>query len=1010
MLEGSVVDVQGGSLNESTVKIREILTGATRTLHAGAAGLYHARGLTPGTYELEVSRDSFQTAIRRDVGVAAGQVVRADFVLQVGLETQVVEVRGQPPLVGTNASDWGGSIHRGQLEDLPLAGRDIFDLVNQEAGANVAINSAAELSTGIGLQISVNGNRPNQNSFRLDGIYINDATNSAPASSAGRLLGVEGLRELRLVTSPFSAEHGRAGGAMMTAVTRNGTNDLHGSGYWLFRNERLDARNFFDAPDQPQPPLRRNQFGGSIGGPLKHDRIFFFLNYEGIRENISQTLRTTSITATAREGIVPGPDGPQTILVADSVKPYLELFPLPNGRDFGDGTGEFSATGTTDNHEDFFSGRVDLLWNDSLRTSARYTLNNADSSGPDPFLVWTLVGDSRFQFIHTDTQWTPSSNFVHNFRAGFSRVRNDQSAALQDGIPSEDLAFIGGRSLGTLQVTGLSIFGITQVRIRPRIHITNDYQFNYEAAYIQGSQTFRFGTGIDRIQFNQRADISFNGRYQFTSLENFLRGSSRLADLMAVGSDTIRGWRQTQFYAFVQDEVRLAPGLSLSLGLRYETYTSPSEVNGKVANVRDPLNDRATTVGEPFFENPSATNFAPRIALAWDVDGSGRTVLRAGTGIFYDLLGAREAVIAGTRLTPFFNRVFLFRPDFPDLGRAAADAPKSKSLDTFQFRPEQPYVLQAQLELQRQLDAKTVLSVGYRGSRGVHLVGQLGDANLGTPQVQEDGRLFFAADAPLLNPNFTRIGLRGTFFDSNYHSLQAAVRRRLSRGVRAGAAYTWGKLIDNSSSAIFTDFAQSDATPNPFQLGSQRGPGDFDIRHAFTANFSWSLPEHSAGAADWLANGWALHGLVQAQTGFAFSPFVGFDRARLQSNFGDLGQRPDLARVGGDTILGDPERYFDPMAFSLPRAGFYGNLGRNALPGPGLFNMNFAVHKRLFQNETQSLRLRVEMFNLTNHPNFSLPSALSLFNSSGSRVASAGRISNTATPAREIQMALRWAF
>ena len=187
-LEGSVADTQGGALTRSAVKLRETLTGATRTVQTGAAGLYQARGLTPGIYELEVSRNNFRTAVRRDIEVAAGQVVRADFVLEVGLETQVVEVLEQPPLVGTNASDWGGSINRGQLEDLPLAGRDIFDLVNQEAGANVAVNAAAELTTGIGVQISVNGNRPNQNSFRLDGIYINDATNSAPSSSAGRLL------------------------------------------------------------------------------------------------------------------------------------------------------------------------------------------------------------------------------------------------------------------------------------------------------------------------------------------------------------------------------------------------------------------------------------------------------------------------------------------------------------------------------------------------------------------------------------------------------------------------------------------------------------------------------------------------------------------------------------------------------------------------------------------------------------------------------------------------------
>ncbi len=794
----------------------------------------------------------------------------------------------------------------------------------------------------------------------------------------------------------------------MTAVTKAGTNQYHGSAYWYFRDDAFDARNFFDTSEKP--PLRRQQYGASVGGPIRPDKVFFFANYEGIRGNLSSTLRSTTITAEARSGILPGPNGPTEVPVAASVKPYLDLFPLPNGLDFGDGTAEFITQGRTSSREDFAAGRIDVLWTERLRSSFRYTFDDADQSFPDPFLIWDLAATSQFQLLHTDTQFVQSSNTLHNLRIGFSHVGNDEEANVRSGVPGSELAFLPGRSLGAIEVTGTSPLGIELMRTRPRVQITNDMQLNYEGSHLVGNHAIRFGGGYDRIAFDQRADISLNGRYSFTSLEAFLRGQANLADAMTLEGTTSRNWLQHRGYGFVQGEFRPASRLSLTLGVRYEGYTSPSEVNGQVATLRDPLTDSTTTVGGPYFRNPSKKNFAPRVAFAWDIFGKGSTVLRGGAGVFYDLLGIRETLIGGVRLPPFFRRAFIFRPQFPDLAAAIAATTPSASVDTFTFEPHQPYVIQVQTEIQQRLDRNTVLTVGYAGSRGIHLIGQYGDINLAVPEVLSDGTLFFPEGAPLRNPNFTRIGLRDTAFDSIYHSLVASLNRRLSHGVRFQFGYTWGKLIDNASSTIFQDFTNSGAMPNPFNLRSERGRGDFDVRHSFTGNFSWLPKSHMHGPIGHLVNDWEIHFLVRAQTGYPFSPTVGFDRARSGSNFGDLGQRPDLAAGAGDAVLGDPYQYFNPTAFNLPAAGFYGNLGRNALDGPGMFSADLALHKSIYRSEGQDIRFRLETFNLTNHTNLALPTGLELFSEGGDRVGSAGRITSTATPSRRIQLALRWTF
>ena len=1008
-IEGVVRDPSGMPVPGTALLITETGTGTARGVGTDDRGWYLAPGLAPGRYEVTASHAGFRGEIRRGVELAAGRSVRVDLSLQLGETRDSVVVTGEAPPLGTAPSDWGGVIEEKKLEPLPLNGRDLFDLSAQQPGATVATTAYKTITTGQGMRVSVNGARPAQNSFRMDGIYINDATAAAPSSAAGRLLGLESVQELQLVASPFDAEFGRAGGAVFTAVSKSGSNEWHGAAYEFFRNSALDAKNFFDSPSQRIPPLRKNQFGGLLSGPVRRNRLFFMTNYEGIRVASGQTLSSVTPTADARAGHLPG----GTVAVSPQIVPYLNLYPLPNGRDFGDGTGAFVTQGITSSREDYATGKLDAILSSRLRLAARYTFDDALSHRPDPLQVFSFLDDSHYHFLHTETQFVQSPTTIHAFRAGLSRVWNRQDNS-QPASVSPTLSFVPGQALGFLDLVSVATgLGGTQgdnVSLMPRRFVTNDVQLNYTLTHIRGAHTVRLGGSFDRIQFNQRADRNAKGDYKFTSLASFLQARPSSGDVMLPGSDSIRGWRQSIFSVFVQDEFRASQRLSFTLGVRYEPYSVPSEVNGKIATFRDFLHDSSLTAGGPLFDNPSKTNFAPRVSVAFLPFSSGKTVIRAGAGIFYDLLSTQELMVAGVRVPPFFNMVSMINPSFPNLLVAAQAAQPANSLNILDYNVRQPYVAQYQFLVQQELGRDTVVHAGYVGARGIHLPGQLTEANPFRPETLPDGNLFFPANGVRLNPAFNRTRMWCTRFDSSYHALQAGLDRRWRAGLRFQVKYAWSKSLDDSSNVINNDYLNSDGVPTMFNFRLNRGRSDFDLRHTFGGNFSWALPRVRGAIAGQLLGGWEIHGLVQAQTGPPMKIIIGFDRARL-SSAQDPGERPVyIAAPGAKVILGDPQRWFDPNAFGLPPAGRYGNLGRNVFDGPGLVNLDLALHKVLWSTERQNVRLRIEAFNIANHPNFQIPSGQALFTSSLNRVGSAGQITATTTTSRQIQLALKWMF
>jgi hypothetical protein len=1006
-IEGVVSDPSGRAVTGVPMRVVETTTNAERRLVTDQRGWYTAAQLDPGHYRLEVNAKGFEPAQTGVLELTAGQNVHADIALKIGATRESVQVTAEAGKVDTAAGAWGSNIEERQLDSLPLIGRDIFDLAAQEPGVTAPATATQALDVGLGLHISINGNRPSENAFRLDGIYINDPTGSAPASAAGNLLGIDTLAELRIVASPFSAEYGRTDGGVVAAVSKSGTNEFHGSAWEYLRNSALDAKNYFDPPGKI-PELRLNQFGGILNGPLVHNRLFFLADYEGIRSDTDETQILDTPDAQARQGLLPANGVLTKVKLAPAIIPYLALYPLPNGPDLGNGVGEYITGQPTNTSENYAVGKVDYLVSDRLHFGTRYTSDISTSNTLDPFQFWTSENTSHYNLLQTTAQYVQSPTTIHDFRVAFSQIYN--SGAESVPASSADLDFVPGAGMGTIQVVGLTNFGGTLAQTAPRHFNTVDGQTSYSGEKIIGAHSLSFGSSFDRILFGENGDLDRTGYYQFTSLQNFLAAQPNDLTVMSPGSTTLRHWRYDEFSAFVQDEWRITRRLSVGIGVRYETATTPVERNNLVATLPDPLTDSQVTVGGPIWINPSKLNFAPRASIAWDPFGDGRTVVRLGSGIFYDLLGTRELSVVGGFMPPFFERYVISKPSFPNaleaVQGAASPVPTTNSIS---YRPSQPYVAQYQITIQRDLGHNTVVEAGYSGSRGLHLVGDVKNIDTTVPDFLSNGQIYFAASNGPINPAFSSMTMRETDFDSHYNSLNTDMRAKLARDLHVQAKFAWSHSIDDDSVALHDDSYNNELVPNVFNLGDNTGSSDFDCRFVFAANFTWQLPGVRSRGANAVLGGWALDGLMQAQSGNPFNPIVGFDNAHLLGGTDD-GQRPNYAPINGPIITGNINQYFNPLAFTLPPSGYLGNLGRNGFTGPDLVMVTLALERDFLKSEKRVLRIRAEGFNVANHPNFQIPSGIQLFNSSGARLGTAGQITATTTTSRQLQLSARYSF
>lgn len=998
-LAGVATDPSGSVIANAAIALVNPATGAQRQAQTDPQGAYRFLRLAPGNYELTATSDGFRAERRTGLNLSIGQQAVLNLKFEVATVSTEASVSAGTVLIDLQNTALSGVSDPKAIRELPLNGRDFAQLALLEPGVTPSRRSSD--SGGPGTKLVINGNRPSQNSFVLDGADINDANNNTPGSAAGVLLGVDTLEEFRVNTNSYSAAYGRSAGGVISAVTKSGTNQLHGSLFEFVRNSAFDAKNFFDSPSNRIPPFRRNQFGVAIDGPIVKNRTFFLASYEGLRQRLGVTSRTVVPDANARQGIFP--TGPR-ITVNPAVPAYLALVPLPNDRSFGDGTGEFVAAASQSVDENFFVARIDHRFSDKTSIFGRFTIDKANVAIPDAlrFVQAETQSDNRYLTIEGTRVLTAS--LVNTAR--FS-VNKSESRGVNNYLraPDPSLSFFPGRPFGQISVTGF--FSLGPSRFGPSFSDQKLFQFSNDLSRVRGRHSLKFGFDHRFYRLPTSRPQSPYGFYQFNGLSDFLQARPASVELTLPASQINRDWRQSMTAFFVQDDIRLHRRLTLNLGVRYERVSVPEEVNGLSSNFRNVLTDKEPTVG-PMFTNPSNKNFAPRVGFAWDPTGSGKTSIRSGFGLFFDPIWTDFYANAGNRLAPFYVLGSIRNPVFPRaetlvgnpgfvLGRQ----------DVLQYNPSNPYSMQYNFTVQRQLAATTSVTVSYAGQRGVHLV-RFVDGNQAIPQIQADGRKFFPANSVTRNPNLTGVRYKVTDGQSVFNALQTSLQHRLRAGMLLRLNYNFARTIDDGSVAV-TQGGDNDLPQDPDSRKAERGLSNYDVRHYFAAFWSWDLPK-APGLPKWLGAGWQWNTISTFSAGNPFSVVVGFDRARARFQAGTSPQRPDLvAGRSTNPVLGGPDKYFDTSAFALPEAGYFGNLGRNTLLGPGLAMVDMSVNKRFQLTDRIGLQFRTEMFNALNRTNLSIPSARTVFTSTGA-VGSAGRITTTQTSARQLQLGLKLTF
>ena len=1069
---GTVTDPQGAVVAGATVSVKNLDTQRQRQVVTDSDGYYRVEALPVGRYEVRAERQGFKVTLS-SLTLTVGEEAVTNFKMEVGSLSEQVIVTSTGTEVETTTATMGGLVDEKKIRDLPLNGRSFDQLIYLQPGVTVATSAGASPNQGRGTKFSVSGARLTSNLFMLDGTDMNDSQNFTPGGAGGQMFGVESIKEFKVITHNAPAEYGRSMGGIINAVSNTGTNNIHGDVFEFLRNSALDAKNFFDSPTAPIPSFKRNQFGGVIGGPIHHDKIFYFANYEGLRETLGVTHFAQVPDDDARAGrIIDRVTGKVTTVTINSgVVPYLNLIPRANGPATATpGVAILQFSNQQPAHVNYVTGRID--WNRTSKDSlfGRYTIDDSTKLRQDaPDHVLGLFAENeghRNQYITLQDTRILSSTKVNQLRLGFNRSTLHVDLVNQANVPAS-LSFLPGQPFGHISITGMSPVGT--VVNDPRAFFMNSYQPSDDLSITHGNHAFKTGVFIERFQWNTNASNRIGGDYSFASLSDFLTAKVKSAVVPFPGADPHRSIRATLFAGYFQDDWRVRRRLTLNLGLRYELTTVPTEKHGLSSFLLSP-SDTALQIHSPFAGNHK--NFAPRAGFAWDVRGDGKTSVRGGFGIYYDQIllnqflnlfdrnptpdlkgGWLSVTLPITSVTPAVPATFPNPPSPAQIQAGCAAKPSACfSLQNVVFGNfKTPYLYQYSLEVQRQIAKNLVASVAFVGSRGKHLVERI-EGNTPVPIVLAGGvpcnTGAVSATNPILpagtlctpktairrNPNWDAMQTRSLNGLSWYDSMQVSVIRRFSAGLQVQGTYTWSKSLDTSA-GLFSEEADNAATgvEIPDNIRNEKGLSNFDVRHNAVINVLYELPfgKSLKGAGRQLLSGWQIGGIGTIVSGNPFTVENSGNRSQDQASGSNFADRPNLVTgasnnptsgvsagctfgtgsIAAGTPLGTPTHWFDPCAFVPQPLGTFGNLGRNTLIGPGRSTIDFLVNKHFRISEKRELQFRTEVFNLLNHPNFEAPNSANrrIFDSSGNLVAS-GQLTNTTTTSRQIQFGLKFIF
>ena len=1071
-ISGTVIDSSGAVVPGATLILKSVEKGFSRTVSTDASGRYHAPDLELGSYEITVEAAGFRTVIRSGITLTVGREAVVDFTLQVGAVTQTVTVTGEAPLVQTANATVTALVDEREMRQLPLNGRSFADLTSIQPGVTSDLEIAAgptqAVYTGGGgaARRSIGGTKPQQSTYLLDGMEISTPSEGMPATSVlGEQLGVEAIREFTLLQSNYGAQYGRASGGVVNAVTQSGNNSVHGSVFEFLRNEKLDARDYFLDPRLPKAPLKRNQFGAALGGPIRRDRTFFFLNYEGVRQSAGTSFLGTVLTPETRQGNITGcPAGqttcsPQqaivtkTLPVDPNIVPLMNLLPLPNGSYRNLGVADYSAVPRWQAHENYGIVRIDhqLSANDSL--FGRFTKD--ESARTDQYLLLTPEPFTGFQvggyvLVTLSETHVFSPSLLNTFRVGFTR-RNDhlfynytQGGDQFPNAPGLDprLSPVKGVPLGLYSIPGINFYGgsaggtsIGPNLSGPAVFVDNSFDYDDSVMINRGRHAITLGGNFKRYQMNHLNEPwVYGGTFTWDTIDNFLtnnpRNTTQLLGFTTPGSqmaDVYRGWRQSYGAAYLQDDFRVRSNLTLNLGLRWEGISSPREVNGKLAQLNNVYTDKDFTLltsKDPLFRIRDAfKGFSPRLGLAWTPFSDQKTVFRSGFGMFKEMPLAYIWQLA-LQAPPYAQRFTVNRPvlkfPFPFANPnlvASAGEPLIMPLEV-----KIPYTMQWTFSVERQVGQSLVFKANYVGTRGVNLFAIYNPNQ--KPVIIQNGREFTPPNAQVPNPNFTSFRYVAPISDQIYHALQVVVEKRLRAGLAFNGSYTWSRNIDDGGGAGIKGAEQisgaaSFAVYNGQDFSMDRGLSSLHVEHNFILSYTYEFPygtgrhwgKQASAPLRYILADWSVNGSNTIRSGLP----VNIQMTPRQSGCvaQSCNERPDLRPGGNNNPVLDhwtPERYFDPSNFVVQPAGYFGNVGRNTLIRPGQLNLNLSFTKENQLGEGKNLEFRAELFNFLNHPNFGAPGNNVFADAAGTLDPGVGRITTTSTTMRQIQLGLKLIF